>query len=240
MIRRTVPELLVGGPILFRAWSVPAYMSHVHAACRRAEVEPEFVFAGDPARDPETWDAIDAHAKAPVHQVVVAEPTRTEDKRDWATPGRFARMAEIRNALMAEVRTLAPRWFLSLDSDILLHPDALVNMLESLDRFDAVGGKCYMSIGRSCPSYGMLVYPYGGLHRPDFAGVAKVDVVMAVVLQSPQVFGVPYGEHRQGEDLYWSIEAKKAGLRLGWDGRACNKHLMVPADLDRIDERVGF
>ncbi len=218
------PRLLVGCPILLRAWAVPAYMDAVHVACDRAGVEPCFVFVGDPTRDPETWNALYGNTPFQVRPVLVEEPDRTEDKRDWTQPGRFERMAYLRNALLEEVRLVNPTWFLSLDSDIVLHPDAVVNLLETSDRFDAVGGKLYMNGRDRYPSYGMLEYPFGGLHRPDSDGVLKVDVVMACVLMNPSAFGVAYFDHPQGEDVGWSIAARKLGLTLGWDGRCVNQH----------------
>ncbi len=231
--------LLIGCPVLQRAWSIPGYFEGIREACRAkdstqvGDLRPEFVFVGDPDRDPETWAAIHEHAIGPVHTVYAAEPTRTEDVRDWGTtPGRFKRMAELRNAMMAKVRELAPTYFLSLDSDIVLHPDALVNLLETSERFDAVGGKLYMDAGTKYPSYGLLG-EWGGLRRPESSEVMEVDVLMACVLMTPSAFEVAYGSDPMGEDIFWSLAAKAAGLRLGWDGRACNTHRFVkPAEVD--------
>lgn len=230
-------ELLVGCPVLQRAWIIPAWFAHLAVACDRAGLEPEFIFVGDPMTDAETFDAIEYHAFGRVHVVEQAEH-RTEDIRDW-NPQRFERMAFLRNILLREVRALAPDLFLSLDSDILIHPEALANMVRALDRFDAVGAKCYMSAGTACPSYGMLPYG-GGLRRPDMSGgVVEVDVVMAAILMSPAAYAIDYGTHPQGEDVGWSIAARAAGLKLGWDNRCVSRHVMAQAELGLADARCG-
>lgn len=230
--------VLIGCPVFQRSWSLPAWFDHVEKACIEANVAPFFVFVGDAGRDPDTW-AVIAERAGRVEAVHVAEDTRTADVRDWALTPRFHRMVELRNALLAEVRAIGPEWFLSLDSDILLHPQSLVNLLESVERFDAVGGRAYMSAGTHDPSYGSLVYG-GGLYRPDFTGVAAVDVIMAVKLMMPPAYRVDYEWHHLGEDLGWSIACRRAGLTLGYDGRVANKHLMEREALNRVDPRVGF
>jgi hypothetical protein len=80
----------------------------------------------------------------------------------------------------------------------------------------------------------------GGLIRVDGRGCHKADVIMAVKLMSPAAYNVDYEVHRQGEDIGWSIAARKKGVKLGWDGRTVSKHLMTKDALDKIDKRVGF
>lgn len=231
-------SVLIGAPVFQRAWCLPAWFDHVEKACVEADVAPQFVFVGDAERDPDTW-AVIAERADQLMRVYVTEETRTADVRDWALAPRFHRMVELRNALLDEVRAIGPEWFLSLDSDILLHPQALVNLLESVERFDAVGGRAYMSPGTACPSYGSLVYA-GGLHRPDFTGVAAVDVIMAVKLMTPLAYAVDYEWHHLGEDIGWSVACRRVGLTLGFDGRVAQKHLMDREALNRLDPRAGF
>jgi hypothetical protein len=149
-------------------------------------------------------------------------------------------MVELRNRLLQIVRLLDPPLFLSLDSDILLHPDALRNMIESTDRFDVVGGKAFMtSTGSACPSWGFPTTG-GGIHRSDAYGVFAVDIVMAIKLLTPKAYEVEYEFHGHGEDVGFSRNCRAAGLALGADARVCNKHVMTPEWLERIDERCGF
>jgi hypothetical protein len=164
---------------------------------------------------------------------------RSADQRDWG-PDRYEQMVELRNRLLGRVRQLAPSWFLSLDSDILLHPQTLTNLLESTERFDAVGGRTYMTPGdTTCPSWGTVTHS-GGLRRSDAEGVFPIQVIMAIKLMSPAAYDVDYEYHAHGEDLGWAAACRRRGLRLGVDARVANKHVMSPAMLERTDPRCGF
>jgi hypothetical protein len=208
-------------------------------AVNRAERELELVFVGD-EYDP-TFYEVDQFSKAchvPAYLVTIEEP-RSYDKRDW-NHDRYGRMVELRNTLLDVVRKIGPELFLSLDSDILLHPDSIRSMIECLDRFDAVGGKTYMTpAGRRCPSYANLS-AMGHLRRPDSEGVLSVGVIMAIKLMTQPAYNIDYEFDVHGEDIGWSKAARKAGLTLGWDGRIVNKHIMKPDMLDKFDQRAGF
>jgi hypothetical protein len=140
------------------------------------------------------------------------------------------------------VRSVNPHYFLSVDSDVFLHPQAVALMGETIERYDAVGGKCYMSPeGTWAPSYAMLNHGAESLYRPDQHGsVFTVDVIMALKLMSPAAYGINYRYHQQGEDIGWSIECKRAGLRFAWDGRVISKHAMSPEAAEMVDVRCGF
>lgn len=228
-------RLLVGCPVAHRDWVLPRWFDHVEAACVVADVEPEFVFVCD-RRDP-SWACIEM--LAPDARIVPCVTTRGRDERQW-NPRRYVEMASLRNELLRAVRQAKPDAFLSLDSDILLHPAQLGLLLESLQRFDAVGGRCYMTkTGVKFPSYAMLGKS-GSLQRPDAVGVFEVDVIMAIKLMGPAALEVHYQVDAQGEDIGWSKACRGHGLRLGWDGRVAAKHVMAPYMLELTDARVGF
>jgi hypothetical protein len=139
------------------------------------------------------------------------------------------------------VRELEPTLFLSLDSDIFLHRDALKMLVEGVPRFSAVGGKAYMTpTSTMFPSF--MNFPrQGAIERYDHAsGPVPVDVIMACKLMTSAAYNIDYVYHDQGEDIGWSLACKAAGLQLGWDGRVTNKHAMAPEMVSIIDERVGF
>ncbi len=231
-------ELLIGGPVLHRAWILPHWFDYVEQACQRAGLDPSYVFVGDPVSDEATWAIIDERAPDAIR--VAVDETKTDDTRDWSDRARYHRMVELRNLLLGAVRAVAPTWFLSLDSDILLHPDAVSVLLDSPSRFDAVGGKCHMGPGVNLPSYAMLGYN-GSLERQDSQSVGEVDVIMAIKLMRARAYAVvDYIWHPQGEDVGWSIAARQAGVVLGWNGQVCCKHVMDPSMLAVVDNRVGF
>lgn len=235
-------ELVVGCPVLDRAWALPAWFAHLDEALARAGfAEVAFAFVGDPAVDAATWEAIAVGAAGrPVRAVVVPEMGLPDPAlaHRW-TAERFRRMVELRNALLGAVRDMAPAWFLSVDSDILLHPDALVEMSRCASGYDAVGAKTYLTAaGVNEISYASLVG--GSLSRSEFHGAAAVDVIMAIKLMSPAAYGVDYVWHHSGEDVGWSIAARARRLRLGFTGRVGSKHVRSPEGLDAVDARVGY
>lgn len=231
-------RLVVGCPVLYRQWILEDWFDHVEAACERAAVEPIYAFVGDQILDP-SFDIIDRRAEQVV--VDVESVTRPDDHREW-NQDRYRVMVDLRNRLLGLVRGVAPQVFLSLDSDILLHPDALKLLLEDLEAgvFAAVGSRCFMTqTGRSCPSWGRLG-PHGQLQRHDAEGYFPVQVVMAIKAMLPAAYLVDYELHAQGEDIGWSLACERVGLKLGWDGRVASKHVMAPDLLRLRDPRVGF
>jgi hypothetical protein len=233
--------------VLKRDWIMPTWFARVEEACAEAEVDAHYVFVVD-RRDP-TVKVIDSNLETfgrKVSYVNVLERIN-DDHVDhaWANPDSYHKMVDLRNYLLAEVRYHDPKWFLSLDSDILCHPLAIANLLESSRGYDAVGGKVYLSSGRGHPSYANLG-KNDGLIRKDADFVMDVDVIMAMKLMSRAAYGVDYVHHRQGEDIGWSKACTDAGLRLGWDGRITSKHVMRQTDqsgvslITKVDQRCGF
>lgn len=232
-------ELIVGCPIYKRAWAVPAWFEHVHKACDVAGVEPTFAFVVD-QRDEETILAIsEQHGGGYV--LDVREPEEHDGTRTW-NKGRYEWMVHLRNELLGVVRLAEPEHFLSLDSDILVHQDTIANLLETAQApgVAAVGGKTYMtSVGTQFPSFANLTRSKG-LRRWESVDVIPVEVIMAIKLMTPEAYNVNYEFHAQGEDIGWSLSCREKGLKFLWDGRATNKHVMEPSQLDRVDKRVGF
>lgn len=229
--------LTVGCPVAHRDWILPQWFEHVEAACAVMGIVPNFVFVGDPT-DP-SMGIIETYAPNAV--VIPVANQRGDDTRFWG-PERYDHMAILRNLLLAAVRRLEPTWFLSLDSDILLHPLMVDLMIDSLEAtfFDAVGAKCYMTpTGTACPSWANMGRE-NNLQRSDAEGLFRVDVIMAAKLMSPAAYHVDYQSHMHGEDIGWSLACQRAGLLLGWNGRFASKHVLGPAYLDTVDPRVGY
>jgi hypothetical protein len=231
-------KLVVGCPVSRREWILGRWFDHVDRAATVAEVEVSYVFVV--AEEDPCVQIMDLRGDC---RKVFALDSRSQDKRDWS-PDRYQVMTDLRNMLLREVRTLSVPFFLSLDSDILLHQDAVCNLLESIQVkphfFDAVGGKCYMtSTGVKYPSFAQLTSS-GGLLRSDEWSVFPVDVLMAIKLMSPAAYAVDYVYDQRGEDLGWSKACRKAGLKLGFDGRVVSKHVMNHDYVDVVDKRVGF
>lgn len=232
-------ELIIGCPVYKRAWILPRWFESVERACGVAGIDPVYAFVVDD-RDTETLDVIWDHSGSG-YVFCVHEREEHEDVRNW-NGERYAWMAELRNELLGVVRLAAPSYFLSLDSDILLHPDAIRNMMETIQSCDAVGGKAFLTeLGTTCPNWANLsTGPSRSLKRHNVDHVIDVGILMAVKLMTPSAYSIDYEAHRQGEDIGWSLACAKKGLRFKWDGRVANKHVMRPDLIDKFDERVGF
>lgn len=239
--------LLIGCPVQNRAWILPDWLTYAATAADIAGYDdPQYLFVGDPANDPDTFDIINQlGGRATI--VVAPDVSRPNDVRVW-NESRFHRMVELRNLLLGEVRHIAPDLFLSLDSDILLHPDGLrdsIPVTDGLDHkgrgpFATVGLLCYMTRkGTSTPSYGLFSRE-GQLRRVEQRGCFPVDVVMAAKIMTPAAYSINYVYDRLGEDIGWSKEVTANGLQICFDGRVASKHVMKPEDLHEFDERCGF
>lgn len=220
-------KLLVGCPVRRREWVIGAWLSNIAIACEVAGVDDWAVALVADPRDPTVEVARDACERT-LHLVECEEDVDTADRRDWETPGRYARMAELRNMLLAKARQLEPDLLLSIDSDILLHPAALVGMMSMLEtgKYEAVGGKTYLTPNERLPNYAMITGG-GSLSRPDSDGSFKVDVIMAIKLMTPAAYRIDYKPDPRGEDIGWSANARRAGVRLGWHGAVRSEHVMV-------------
>lgn len=238
------PALLVGAPVRNRGWIIGEWVAAVEKASWMAGVEPGFVMVGDPSD--ESLKYVETHCRT--HDrffgaVHVADDGRGDDpgKRTW-NHNRYHHMVVLRNALLDAVRLYEPGAFLSLDTDILVHPEAIKLLSDALYGFDAVGGKAYMShVGRRVPSHAFVRQGGGQTHRVDHeGGVVSTQVIMAIKMMSPDAYWVDYKWHHSGEDFGWSEAAREKGLRLGWDARVTNKHVMTPEMLTKVDKRCGY
>jgi hypothetical protein len=252
-------RLVAGCPISRREWIAGPWVHYLEKAAVEAGYDELLVvLVGDEESDPETFAAVvDSISFAEVMVVHVTDH-RANDIRDWE-PGRKRLMVDLRNRLLEEVRELCPDLFLSVDSDILLHPRTIVNLRETLGGgpFSAVGGRCYMhESGKRYVSWANM-RSNGQIHRSDSDGVFPCDVIMAIKLMRPDAYFVDYRFQKHGEDIGWCQALKERGLCVGWDGRVISKHVIVPpqflrrstpADLaakrqsliEEVDPRVGF
>lgn len=246
-------RVAVGCPIRNRAWIFEEWIEHVRIAFDLAGLRPVWTFAigvGPNGLDDGTQRLVtDLYKTEPGLWTETVEPA-ISDKRMW-NGIRYEQMVAYRNSLLSAVRVVQPDYFLSLDSDILLHPSALLCLLETIshkhkvagvDRlWDAVGGKTFLSeVSSHHMTYASLGPNGGGLRRVKSDGVFPVEILMAIKLMAPTAYNVPYETHQFGEDIGWSLNCKKAGLNLGWDGRVTSKHVMNRKALTKIDPRVGW
>lgn len=233
-------KILVGCPFSDRRWILDRWVKHVNSAMSEAGCDFSFLFVVGDGNQSDV-DALKSISNSTL--IKVSESSRA-DKRQWNS-SRYYHMVELRNSLLAGVREISPDLFLSLDSDILLAPEAVSSALDALAKHSdswAVGLKCFMSPSSVAhPSMGIWANnSCVSFRRKDCSDIATVDIIMAAKLMKPSAYNIDYEFHKNGEDLGWSLNVKGAGGKLIWDGRVTNKHVMSPAFLDTIDKRSGF
>lgn len=230
-------RVIVGCPVRRREWIIENWVKSVAIATRFAEVEPHVMIVGGQT-DPTIALAGEAALAVGLRLTWLdsGELVRPHAPAGRATPyidhwwngERIERMVDLRNALLHSVRTHRPDYFLSLDSDVLLHEAALVGLLELLGSRShaAAGGKTFMSpFGTHAPSFSN-VEADGLLSRHDSGDVLDVDIIMAIKLMKPEAYAVDYEYDRRGEDVGWSLACKRRGLSFVWDGRTTSRHVM--------------
>jgi len=242
------PSVLVGCPVWKREWILPDWFEAIEKSFEHVGLTPEYAFVLD-MDDEQTYSCVTAYTdmherQCYVNHVPEKYNNRDTFKRTWDQDERLEWMAFLRNRLLGVVRKREPDLFLSIDSDILLNPVAFEHMLEAINdekaKFDAVGGKAFLGRGSRAPlNFGYLNYR-NHLERGEMEYLGTVEVLMALKLMKPAAYNIDYKFDHIGEDIGWSIACKEAGLKFGYDGRYCSKHVMYLEDLDVYDPRCGY
>lgn len=235
-------DFLVGCPVWGREWILPQWFEHIEKAFEKINQVPSYVFVVDEERDSGTLDCIKSHTKDRFVVVThVSERFHSRDtfKRDWSDE-RLEWMVDLRNALLKTVRKYHPKFFLSIDSDILLNRCHLESMLTAIPDYDAVGGKVFLGPGSMAPlNYGDFT-PSNRMIRGHIDYLGKVEILMALKLMTPKAYNVDYRHDFQGEDIGWSKACREEGLKFAFDGSHVSKHCMSLQELTTFDRRCGY
>lgn len=237
-------RLLIGCPVRAREWIIGPYLEHAYDAAKKVTDDFAFIFVA-PEDDHLTLQEIDRKSRelCVTSWVAFTAEDVGEDRRTW-NQDRYEHMVYLRNKLLCMARDARqqPDFFLSLDSDILIHPNQIESLVNNIGEYDAIGGKAYLSaVDKRNPTYGILKRNQdGAFRRSEHDGVIDVDVLMAIKLMRPSAFNVDYVPNRYGEDIGWSMAAKAEGLKFRWDGTYASKHVMRPELLDKVDVRCGY
>lgn len=234
-------DLVIGCPTRKRDWILDIWKEAVLLSLPEG-VSYKFCFiTGED--DIKTIDKLNSWTNEPVVIKTVIEEA-TEDIRSWSDPDRYHHMAFLRNKLLSTVAQEDPKYFLSLDSDILIHPNLISNLTRSIEvnDFDAVGGLTFLDpVNKDCTNVAMWTdQKMQGFKRVKSIGVHKVDAIMAIKLIKGSALKVGYSYHPMGEDFGWCKNMKYNDKKIGYDGRVPNKHVMHPKWLGIVDKRVGW
>lgn len=140
----------------------------------------------------------------------------------------YANLADLRNQFLQMFLETDADFLFSVDSDVILPPDALLRLMEHADENTIVAAAISNIPGR--PLDGrvavnfMIRHPDTAMeamvfrHPTDYplTGLIDVDVTGAVYLIPRKAIkaGVQYGQHPQGEDIPFCIAARELGFQL--------------------------
>lgn len=228
-------RILVGCPVYQRAWILDRWFDHLDIQ----GYDLDYTFALTLGTD-DTLDVIERRTSKARIGFWPLDANHSE-KRKWDVE-RYSLLSDMRNRLLEYVRFIQPDYYFSLDSDILLPPDAISRLIEAAESYDAVAPLVYLAPGNITNAF----LGKKGQHfrrAPVYGAVQTVDVICAAKLMTPAIYKderVYYYPHHLGEDLGWSYKAQMCGFKLGFDTRVATKHIMDPRQLDKVDKRIGW
>lgn len=198
------------------------------------DVELTLVLNYGPSTD-DTLKIIERETRFKVE--VIETPGATHQKTRLWDLGRYQMMSRFRNDLLSVVRQMAPDYYLSCDTDMLLPPGAIQTLVETMPPYDGIAPLTFMTQqGTECPNW--LTKDMVRPHVPH--GITEQYAVFGTVLMSPVLYDVDYAPHPWGEDLGWAANVHERGLRLALNSDVRVKHVMFPQALDVYDARVGM
>lgn len=234
-------RLVVGCPLSGRDWMIERWFDYILNALNNLEQQVDFAFAFVIDREDPVIDRVNKYLEENelIGYCYEVDPFPIPTKDHNWNIFKYEYMVDIRNSLLHLVQKIEPDYFLSLDSDILLHPQAVNGMIQIISSYDAVGSKTYLHRSNKLPNYAMLNRD-GNMLRPEVTGVIPVDVLMAIKLMGKEAYSTPYAVDRRGEDIGWSLNCSRRGLKFVFDGRYPSKHIMEPSQMLSVDRRVGY
>lgn len=219
-----------------RAWILPEYLSALDAIEYGAK---QYVFVIDSSTDAterilESW-----RPAAPVDRVYHHRSNAPGHRRGEYGRDGYAHLAEVRNVLLDQFLDTDAEYLLSVDSDIVVPPDILRQLLPLADERTVVAAAISNIAGKPLdgriPGNFMIEETVGDqrlIRHPSsypVEGTLEVAVTGACALYPRSLFeaGVRWGQHRQGEDCSLCAAARAAGFRVLVNFDCRPEHRMV-------------
>lgn len=238
-------DLVIGCPIYKRNWIFPYWISCIqNQGINMSKVG--FIFEASPD-DEATLTMLnryrDHNTDIAYFNINIREDLihheHEENSRMW-TISKYENMVSMRNSLLNQVRELSPKYYYSLDSDVLvIDPNTINNLISHIQSgADAVNTLMFMTpIGTMYPSVMNWVEDGSGVaYRKESYPLGtyfKSDVIMAAKMMSEKVYKtVDYKLHQQGEDLGWCENAKLLNYNLYCASYIYTPHIMGRNMLD--------
>lgn len=238
----------IAAPIRNRAWILPLYLKHIKNI-EYPKNKIELLFVVNDSQD-ESLNLLtefkENHREYKSIRIEKYNRNAPEDKRDLNTRNNYiyTHLSKLRNYIMSKTKT---DYLLSIDTDILVQPDIINNLLKS-DK-DIISGLIWNGyitcVDKPYLYPNIMKIAEQGMYRHIVNNYVKnapsllsptlmeVDLTGAVILLSRKVYkSIKYGFHPQGEDAYFCKMAQDKGFELFCDLSVFSHHIMSPEYLE--------
>jgi len=223
-------NLIIGAPVKDRAWSLPAWHEGLRASgcpivCLLSRSEDD------------SRSVLEALGVEVVEDPEEGRPVQEIDGHVW-NKGQsvFGYMARLRNRLLDLMIEREAQYFLSLDSDIVLPPNAIRDLLAVMERTGAdvispAVATCFDPVEWNTMNWGTDGRAWRH-YIPQVTG--PVDVVMAAMLLNRRAMeSCRWMSHPQGEDIGFCLLAEKRGISRWWVPEMACTHMMF-REMERV------
>jgi hypothetical protein len=221
-----MPKVVVGCPVKERAWCLPEWFTAVES--QGVDIEYLFVYSDG---DDETPALLKEHTDNVFLDVSPSRSNRDIMGHVWGAMDKYQYMAHLRNGLLNRAFDMGADYFFSLDSDIILPPNAIKRLLIYSDKHPGVIAP---AVNMTWGTTAWNVMHWVDADNPNMAErriapptTGQHHVVMAAMLLDRNAIDkciwVP---HQQGEDVGFAIHAWKSRVPLWWVEEIRCQHLM--------------
>lgn len=233
-------KIVAGCPVAERAWILQEWIDSLRGQRLDRGDELEIVCLYTRSHD----QTLSVLQRNEVITVVSPLPSRPYDRmlaHYWSYQDHeYEYMASLRNDLRSIAIALQADLFLSIDSDILFKTkEDLQSLIDTMRAYAAHAVAPLVNMEKyatNSPSWNWMDLRFDGVGgvRPDVSvspskvSPFRVDVIMAAMLLDRRAQMIPWKNHPQGEDIGWSIKARRADLKLVIDSSVECEHRMRP------------
>ncbi|MHB0943253.1 glycosyltransferase family protein [Paenibacillus sp. ALE1] len=244
--------ITIASPIRNRAWILPLYLEHIKNI-EYPKNKIELLFVVNDSQDESLNILVEfkkLHHEYKKIQIEKYNRNVPEDKRDLSTRNNYVytHLSILKNYVMTKARTDR---LLFVDSDILVQPDIINNLLKS--NKDIISGLIWngyiANVDKPYLYPNIMKITEQGMYKHIVNSYVKkapslsssfligVDLTGAVIMLSRKVYkSVKYGFHSQGEDAYFCKMAQDKGFELFCDLSVFSNHIMSPEYLEEYLE----
>jgi hypothetical protein len=244
-------RILVAAPVRDRAWVLPTHLQSLLEMTRPADVQLDFLYIVNDCRDATSAvlerfrDAVAGRHRVEIRHFGAPAPaaaTRTTADRSAL----YGYLAALRNETLRGALDGGYDYLLSIDTDIVPPPDALVNLLAARRPVAAalVCNDRFHDLPEAFRTHNALVVdptlraPDGGpvyvhLRRIPAGSLVPVDVTGAAMLVERRVLeaGCRFADHPMGEDVPFCQAVREKGFGLWVHSGVRCQHLMGVEEL---------